>query len=109
MSLKLIQQAINQRKPISFEYNKEGKVKGERIGNPHAIFIMRKKDNSESTKVHLVQTEGVTDSGKGFNEFRMFDIVEISNVHIIDDSSPFDIHPDYNPTWTGYASVIEKV
>lgn len=38
MSLKLLQQAIQQRKPISFEYNKEGKIAGERIGNTHAIF-----------------------------------------------------------------------
>lgn len=109
MSLKLIQQAIRERKSISFEYNKEGKIKGERVGNPHAIFIMRKKDKTESTKVHLVQTSGVTDSGKGFNEFRMFDILEISHVRVIDGSGPFDIHNDYNPLWSGYSSVIEKV
>ncbi|AYP22504.1 hypothetical protein ACSST1_04935 [Pantoea agglomerans] len=109
MSLKLLQQAIQERKPISFEYNKEGKVHGERFGNPHAIFIMRKKDESESTKVHLVQTAGVTDSDKGYNEFRMFDILEITNVKILDDESPFEIHPSYNPSWPGYASVIAKV
>lgn len=109
MSLRLLQQAIQQRKPISFEYNKEGKVAGERVGNTHAIFIMRKKDESESTKVHLVQTSGVTDSGKGYNEFRTFDILEISNVKILDDSSSFEIHHAYNPSWSGYANVIAKV
>ncbi|ERH62355.1 hypothetical protein N172_09365 [Pantoea dispersa EGD-AAK13] len=109
MSLKLLQQAIQQHKPVSFEYNKEGKVIGERIGNTHAVFIMRKKDGTESTKVHLVQTAGVTDSDKGYNEFRMFDILEISNVKILGDSPSFEIHHAYNPSWAGYANVIAKV
>jgi len=109
MTLKLLQQAIAERKPITFEYNKEGKVRGERIGNTHAVFIMRLKDESESTKVHIVQTGGVTDSGKPFPEFRMFDILEITNVRIIDDSSNFEIDGKYNPEWIGYKNVIAKV
>ena len=109
MTLKLLQLAIQKRKPISFEYNKEGKVKGKRIGNPHAVFIMRRKDNSESTKVHVVQTAGVTDSGKDFPDFRMFDITEITNVQILDAEPNFDIDDRYNPSWDGYAYVIEKV
>ncbi|MGP2733766.1 hypothetical protein [Serratia bockelmannii] len=109
MSLRLLQQAIQERKPISFEYNKEGKVRGERIGNTHAVFIMRRKDSSESTKVHIVQTAGVTDSGKDFPDFRMFDITEITNVSIIDSEPNFVIDARYNPLWDGYAHVIAKV
>ncbi|EKN6004753.1 hypothetical protein AB8939_03900 [Yersinia enterocolitica] len=109
MSLQLLRQAIQARKPISFEYNKPGKIPGERIGNPHAIFIMRKKDQSESTKVHIVQVGGVTDSAPNFPEFRLFDIAEISNIKIIDVGAPFAIDGGYNPHWDGYKNVIAKV
>lgn len=109
MPLKLLKQAIEQRKPISFEYNKEGKVRGERIGNTHAVFIMRRKDNTESTKIHIVQTSGVTDSEKDFPDFRMFDIAEISNVNILNAEPNFTIDNRYNPLWDGYANVIAKV
>lgn len=109
MSLRLLQQAISEKKPISFEYNKEGKIQGERIGNTHAVFIMRRKDNSESTKVHIVQTAGVTDSIKDFPDFRMFDISELSNIQIIESAPVFEIDHRYNPLWDGYAHVIAKV
>ncbi|EOT1755346.1 hypothetical protein ACNHYK_000009 [Citrobacter koseri] len=109
MSLRILEQAIQQRKPISFEYIKEGKVRGERIGNTHAVFIMRRKDNTESTKVHIVQTAGVTDSEPNFPEFRMFDISELANIRILDDSPVFEIDPAYNPSWSGYSNVISKV
>ena len=35
----LLINSIEMRKPISFEYNKQGKVPGVRIGNLHAVFI----------------------------------------------------------------------
>jgi len=109
MSLQLLIKAIQERKPISFEYNKAGKVAGIRIGNPHAVFIMRKKDSTESTKVHIVQTSGVTDSNPNFPDFRMFDIVELSNIKIIDGKPPFVINEKYNPESEMYKYVIAKV
>ncbi|KIS42561.1 hypothetical protein [Kosakonia radicincitans] len=109
MSLRLLQQAIQQRKPISFEYIKEGKVRGERIGNTHAIFIMRRKDGTESTKVHIVQTAGVTDSAPNFPEFKTFDLTELDNVMILDGAPQFEIDAAYNPSWSGYSNVISKV
>ncbi|QLY53509.1 hypothetical protein HV186_17865 [Citrobacter freundii] len=109
MSLRILQKAIQQRKPISFEYIKEGKVRGERIGDTHAIFIMRRQDNTESTKVHIVQTGGVTDSAPNFPEFRMFDLSELDNIRILDDLPEFEINSGYNPSWTGYSNVISKV
>lgn len=47
MSLKIIQDAITQRRTIIFEYNKPEKVRGKRIGNPHAAFVMHLKDGSK--------------------------------------------------------------
>ncbi len=35
--------AIHDRKPIVYEYNKEDKVKGQRYGDPHAVFIFTSK------------------------------------------------------------------
>lgn len=35
----LLKEAIRLRKPIEFEYNREKKVRGKRIGNPHILFV----------------------------------------------------------------------
>jgi len=58
-SLKLLVAAIKSRSPVSFQYNKAGKMPGLRLGNPHAAFILRRKDGTESTKVDIVQTSGL--------------------------------------------------
>lgn len=70
---------------------------------------MRKKDGSESTKVHIVQTGGVSDSGQEFPSFRMFDLTELSNVQINSPSVKFDIDKGYNPTSEMYNFVLAKV
>ncbi len=109
MSLEILKEAIAKRMPITFEYNKPDKTPGERVGNPHAVFIMRKKDGSESTKVHVVQTSGVSDSGQEFPSFRLFNLTELSNVRIQDTGTQFEISEDYNAEWDGYKYVIAKV
>lgn len=104
--------AIRQRKPISFEYNKVGKVEGIRIGNPHAVFIFTSKAGVTSTKIHLVQTGGVSDTleSSPFPDFRMFNIEDLSNVNLIEDGPGFEpYYEKYNPEWEGYKDVIEKV
>lgn len=109
MSLSILQSAIQLRQPIEFEYNKPGKTPGKRIGNPHAVFIMQLKDGSESTKVHIVQTAGVSDSGQEFPSFRMFDIEELSHVTPLTNAPRFAPSDQYNPQWEGYAFVISKI
>lgn len=104
--------AIKSRKPVSFEYNKPGKVAGIRIGNPHAVFIFTSKAGATSTKIHLVQTDGVSDSVdlSPFPDFRMFNIEELSNMVVIEDSPVFEpYYEKYNPEWEGYKDVLEKV
>ena len=108
MSLDILKEAIEQKAPISFEYNKQGKVEGVRVGNPHAVFIMRRKDGTESTKVHIYQTDGVSDSGQVLPSFRMFDLEEITNVKILE-LSAFEIAEQYNPEWDGYKFTIARV
>ena len=111
-TLETLKKAIGNRNPISFEYNKEGKVKGKRFGNPYAVFIFTAKNSRiQSTKVHIVQTAGVTDSGKQFPSFRTYNIEYLSNVTILSNKKPFGLpfHKNYNPEWEGYIDVIEKV
>lgn len=109
MKIETLKSAIKERQSISFEYNKPGKTPGLRVGDAHAVFIMRKKDGSESTKVHIVQTAGVTDSGQVFPSWRMFDIEELGNVSICNPAQTFEVFPSYNPEWEGYEFVIAKV
>lgn len=111
--------AIEDKKPIEYEYNKEGKVKGKRYGDPHAVFIFTSKStNVQSTKVHIVQREGVSDSkdDNPFPAFRMFNIEDLAKVGILDDKPSFepffkseDGKSRYNPEWEGYKNVIAKV
>lgn len=109
MSLDKITLAIMHRKPISFEYNKPGKVRGIRIGNPHAVFVMHLKDGSKSLKVHLFQTGGVSDSSQSLPDFRTFDLKDITNVFISEDSHTFEISLKYNSNWEGYQDTIIKI
>jgi hypothetical protein len=55
-NLKVLIRAIKSRSPVSFHYDKAGKTPGLRIGNPHAAFILHRKDGTESTKIDIVQT-----------------------------------------------------
>jgi len=108
----LLISSVERRKPISFHYNKPGKTPGERIGNVHAIFIMTKKDSTKSTKLHIVQTDGVSDSlqKSPLPTFRMFNIEDITNVEIRESDLEFEImSSDYNPQWTGYNETLAKV
>ena len=43
MSLSELKRAIEAQKPISFTYNKPGKTPGVRVGNPHAVWVMRRR------------------------------------------------------------------
>jgi len=57
--LKIIIQAIQERKSISFEYNKPDKIIGTRVGNPYVIY----SDETETCRyLDLYQTNGVSDS-----------------------------------------------
>ncbi len=109
--LDTLKQAITERKPISFEYNKEGKILGERIGNPHAVFVYTSKDGTRSVKAHIVQTAGVSDSKfeKPFPDFRMFDLDNIRMEHILSEQPPFSVSDKYNPNWEGYVDSIAKI
>lgn len=109
MSLSELKRAIEARKPISFTYNKPGKTPGVRIGNPHAVWVMRKNDGSESTKVHVVQVSGVSDSGQEFPSFRMFDLNELGNVSMNNEAEQFVVSEKYNPEWPNYTCVLAKI
>jgi hypothetical protein len=109
-NLDLLTQAIGEKRQISFEYNKPEKTSGQRIGNPYAVFILTAKSGVQSTKVHLVQTAGVSDSKdvSPFPDFRMFNIQELSNIVIL--NTTFEANSEkYNPSWDGYKEVIAKV
>jgi len=107
--LELLIESVENRLPISFKYNKPDKTKGNRIGNVHAIFIFTSKIGEISTKLHIVQTDGVSDSAdKGdFPFWRTFNIDFISDVKILGDSSKFEIEEGYNPE--SYDNPLAKI
>ena len=96
-TVELIVRAIQAKKPIEFEYAKEGKIHGQRIGNPHIIFRGTTKDGILRTWCHIVQTGGVSDTLQIFPDWRMFITDSIQNVQIIKDGQNFEIFDGYNP------------
>ena len=111
-NLDILIKAIKNRKPVSFEYNKPGKTPGLRIGNPHAVFIFTSKADEKSTKIHIVQTSGVSDTKdeKPFPDFRMFNIEDLSDLTILEEQPDFEpFYEKYNPEWEGYKDIIEKI
>lgn len=110
--LKLLIKSVEMKKPIAFKYNKPGKTPGERIGNVYAVYIFTSKAGEKSTKLHIVQTEGVSDSKEKspFPDFRIFNIEDISNIRILETATCFVAdNKKYNPDWDGYSNPIAKV
>jgi len=107
--LELLTKSVEDRLSISFQYNKPNKSEGTRIGNVHAIFIFTSKNGEISTKLHIVQTDGVSDSAdKGdFPFWRTFNIDFISDVKILDELGKFEIQEGYNPE--SYHNPIAKI
>ena len=107
--LETLTKAIENKLQISFQYNKPGKIEGIRTGNPHAVFIFTSKAGKTSTKLHLVQVGGVTDSGNkdDFPFWRPFDIEYISDVAILESNGKFEVEAGYNPE--SYDKPIAKI
>lgn len=102
----LIKKAIASRKPIEFEYIREGKISGRRIGNPHILF----QSSANEKQVHIFQTGGVSDSN--LNEglpWRLFFVEFIENINILDEEQSFAIAEGYNPDSPMYGDVIAEV
>lgn len=113
MSLEILIEAINKRKTIKYEYNKIDEPVGERIGHPYAIYIFTSKAGIMSTKIHIVQIDGVSKSieKNPFPSFRTHNIEELTNVQILDDIPSFEepFHIDYKPESKLYLDVIAKL
>ena len=105
-SLSILQQAIEERRSIEFEYNKSDKVPGKRIGDPHAVFIHQSTNNAT---VDIFQTGGVSDTSRDFPFWRPFLLEHLDAVKILD--KHFDIAEGYdsNPVSGKYKKVICKV
>lgn len=70
---------------------------------------MHKKDGSESTKVHIVQTDGVSDSYQILPSFRTFDLEKLTNIEITYPEIQFEVSEQYNSDWDGYQHTIVKI
>lgn len=104
-TLELLKKAIELQKPISFEYNKEGKVAGKRIGNTHIVHSYKTKAGILSTKVDLFQTGGVSDSTPNTG-WRWMNIQDISNVIVLEKEESFEVAEGYNPESERYSAGI---
>ncbi len=110
-NIDILKKAIESKKPISYEYIKPGKTPGRRTGDPYAVFVFTAKDGTQSTKLHVVQTSGVSDSSdrQPLPSFRTHEVELLSNITILDSEPNFTPnHPDYNPNWEKYDNVIAQ-
>lgn len=105
-TLDILKQAIEERKSIEFEYNKEGKIKGKRFGDPHAVFIHQTTDN---VTVDIFQTGGVSETIESIPDWRPFLLEFLENIKTLD--KQFKIADGYksNPESGKYNKVICKV
>lgn len=102
----ILENAVINRKPIEFEYL--GKIEGKRIGNPHILYMKKKKDGTAPIYVDIWQVGGVSDSGF-LPEWRMFLFDKITFVKVLEDEGAFDIAEKYNEESDRYEVVLEKV
>lgn len=101
----LLEEAIESRKPIRFDYNKGDKVEGKRIGNPHVIY---KDLITGDMRIDIYQTGGVTDSGV-LPGWRPLFIEYIENVDVLHSEPSFDPAPGYNPDASQYKKAVHRL
>jgi len=109
MIIELLKLAIQNQIPIEFEYAKEGKVKGRRMGYPHVLYYV---NNTRHMLVDFYQIEGVSDSleeGATLPDWHSFDINHMIEVVLLNKQSPFDIASDYQPYSERYLNVVVKI
>jgi hypothetical protein len=106
--LELLIESVEKRLPVSFQYNKPGKTEGVRIGNVHAVFIFTAKDGTETTKVAVYQTDGVSDTAQEIPGWRpLLNIEHVSDVKILEDLGQFEEADGYNAD--SYDKPIAKI
>lgn len=104
--LDLLGEAIDQQKPIRFEYLSESSPEGIRYGNPHAIYISEMKN----VNIHIWKTDGVkSDPSQEFPFWRTYTVKKIKNIKILKKKPQFSVAPDYKPNSPLYSKVITKV
>lgn len=106
--LELLIESVEKRLPISFQYNKRGKIEGVRTGNVHAVFIFTSKAGVQSTKADMYQTEGVSDTA-GIPDWRPFNIEDITDVKILEEAGQFEVADGYNPNCDKYDKPLAKI
>ncbi|MFA7404444.1 MAG: hypothetical protein WC007_10640 [Pelobacteraceae bacterium] len=107
-SIEKFRNAIQERHPVRFTYNKPGKAHGIRIGNPHAIYECETKEGVKSIKVDIAQTGGVTDGRAPLPRLKMFDLIDLI-IHEIDTDAVFQVDPDYRSDCEKYSNPIKKI
>jgi hypothetical protein len=104
-TLEILTAAINTRKPISFEYNLEGRAVGLRFGNPHAIYL----SSVDKVNIHIWKTGGVkTDPTQIIPLWRTYSIKHIENITILEDKESFSLAADYKPNSPMYSRALAK-
>jgi len=96
---KKIRKAIEEKKQIKFRYEKPDDDKwGERIGNPHTIFISNNTDLGDHKKIDLVQISGVGSNDP--NRLKQYVFDYIKDVEMLE--TTFEINQHYNPNAPSY-------
>jgi predicted DNA-binding transcriptional regulator YafY len=108
MKLELIRKAISSRKQIRFEYSRPGSPAGVRVGNPHAIYVNKRKDGGMSTMVDIFQTSGVSGHPEKLPGWRPFKLEKMESIELLTDEACFILEETYIPTSHRYRFVIEK-
>ncbi|MCK9398524.1 MAG: hypothetical protein M0Q51_00835 [Bacteroidales bacterium] len=104
-TIEILKTAIEQRKPISFQYNAADRAVGIRFGNPHAIFIA----STDNVNIHIWKTGGVSsDLTKPLPAWREYKIKHIIGIKIIEDQGTFELADGYKPNSPMYKRAIAR-
>ncbi|MEA3494263.1 MAG: hypothetical protein U9R38_07785 [Candidatus Margulisiibacteriota bacterium] len=101
----IVKRAIELKKPISFHYNKGDKVRGERRGNPHVLYI---SPSSGMLMIDVFQTSGVTDTGP-LPKWGRFHVDYVDDLRLLDTEPSFDVADGYAPDSDRYSQAITKI
>ena len=106
-NLEILRNAIENRQPIRFRYVRPGKVPADRLGHPHAVFLLRTKSHPEGRfYLDLWQTGGHSESGCP-PDWRMFCLEDVVGVESL--PGRFSVAETYKPNSPRYEQIVARV
>ena len=102
---KLLESAINSKKPIRYRYASKDGATGVRVGSPHALYA---HPSTRNISCDIFQHPGGDSASGNKTPFKPFNLSKMSEVSIVDNEE-FQYSEKYDGNAPRYTNAIAKI